>query len=378
MTKKLLYIRSGPYKPNINTYNMQEIGIGKAFLKRGINVDLVFFSDENKIQIVSRKNDCELRILWKRGIKWLRTGLYPELLKKDFLSIYDIVIVTEYSQIMSVLVSKRHDNTYLYNGPYYNLFKIPFIQPIYDLLFISSLNKNIKHTFVKSKMSEEFLKKKGMIHISTVGVALDTNTFEDFNKEIELSEYLEFIKGKKVLLFIGSLIPRKNLLFLLRVYQKVRKSNDNVVLVVVGSGKKIYKYCCDHYIKKNNMSKDIFFINKIKNKDLVNIYKTSNIFILPSKKEIFGMVLLEAMYFKLPVISSLNGGTSTLIDNYKEPNGVILKKFDIDLWAKKINELLNKPSYCDVIGENASECVKRFYNWDYITKKILDEVNYDN
>ena len=50
--KNILYMRSGPYKPVISEYNMQEIGFAKAALRRGVSTDIVYFSDDNKIDIL--------------------------------------------------------------------------------------------------------------------------------------------------------------------------------------------------------------------------------------------------------------------------------------------------------------------------------------
>lgn len=73
--------------------------------------------------------------------------------------------------------------------------------------------------------------------------------------------------------------------------------------------------------------------------ELSNIYKISDIFLLPTEYEIFGMVLLEAMYFGLPVITTYNGGSSTIIENGK--NGFICSKLDKAEWKEIVCDLLN-------------------------------------
>lgn len=66
-------------------------------------------------------------------------------------------------------------------------------------------------------------------------------------------------------------------------------------------------------------------------KYLSGVYNLADFFLLPTEYEIFGMVLLEAMYYKTVVLTTDNGGSSTLIDNGR--NGYILKD-------KKASELV--------------------------------------
>ena len=128
--------------------------MGKAFCNEGYDFDIVYYTKgKNREQTIDVPKN-HLRIFWRKGIRILRSGIYPEIYDKKFLNRYDIVIASEYGQIMSVILSDRYPNTYLYNGPYYNLFKIPFIEPVYDFLFCKKLNKNMRKVFCKTEMAK--------------------------------------------------------------------------------------------------------------------------------------------------------------------------------------------------------------------------------
>ena len=45
--KNVLYVRSGPYKVNINNYNLQEIGFSKQLCNKGFNCDILYYSNKN-------------------------------------------------------------------------------------------------------------------------------------------------------------------------------------------------------------------------------------------------------------------------------------------------------------------------------------------
>lgn len=373
--EKILYVRNGPYKVNPNLYNLQEIGFCKALCNKGIDCDIVYYSDEDKDEIIYRDEltGKEIKLLWRKGYKILRTGFYPLLLKKEFANKYDLIITTEYSQIMSLLWTRYNPKVVLYNGPYYNMFKIPFTEKIYDLLFVKKLNSRLDKVFVKSELSKKYLENKGFQDVVTLGVGLDTDVFK-VNDEIDskTSELREFMKKNNCILYIGSLIERKNFKFTLDIFNKVIKSNPDVKLVVIGTGKKSYIQK-SMKVLDNNALKNVKFVDKIDNKLLKYIYPEAKIFILPSKFEIFGMVILESMFFGTPVITSINGGSTTLIRNKK--NGIVMDKFDSDIWAKEINSILNNEEYRKELSKNARANIINNFTWEKISEKLLNELN---
>ncbi|GKX67464.1 glycosyltransferase family 4 protein [Inconstantimicrobium mannanitabidum] len=372
--KKILYVRNGPYKVNPNLYNLQEIGFCKALCKKGFDCDIIYYSDIDKDEeiYVDSCNGKKINLLWRKGYKLLRTGIYPSLLKKDFVNKYDLIITTEYSQIMSLLWTRYNPKVVLYNGPYYNMFKIPFTEKIYDLLFTKKLDKNLYKVFTKSDLSKKYLEKKGFNNVVTLGVGLDIDVFDKVDSPSEqVLELKKFMNKNKSILYVGSLMERKNFGFMLQVFDKVNKENSEIKLVVIGKGKK-------SYIKKSleliseNARKNIVFIDKIDNKSLKYIYPEAEAFILPSKLEIFGMVLLEAMYFGVPVVTSLNGGSSTLIEN--KANGVIIDKFNVDIWAKEILNICFDKKYSDSLRMNSKCTVENNFLWDKVSKRFIEEV----
>ena len=373
--EKILYVRNGPYKVNPNLYNLQEKGFCKALCNKGIDCDIVYYSDEDKDEIIYRDEltGKEIKLLWRKGYKILRTGFYPLLLKKEFANKYDLIITTEYSQIMSLLWTRYNPKVVLYNGPYYNMFKIPFTEKIYDLLFVKKLNSRLDKVFVKSELSKKYLENKGFQDVVTLGVGLDTDVFK-VNDEIDskTSELREFMKKNNCILYIGSLIGRKNFKFTLDIFNKVIKSNPDVKLVVIGTGKKSYIQK-SMKVLDNNALKNVKFVDKIDNKLLKYIYPEAKIFILPSKFEIFGMVILESMFFGTPVITSINGGSTTLIRNKK--NGIVMDKFDSDIWAKEINSILNNEEYRKELSKNARANIINNFTWEKISEKLLNELN---
>ncbi|OSB10697.1 hypothetical protein B2H97_07010 [Paraclostridium bifermentans] len=371
--KRILYVRNGPYKVNPSLYNLQEIGFCKELCKLGFDCDIIYYSDEDRDELIYSNNNCEINLLWRRGYKLLRTGIYPKLLKSEFVNKYDLIITTEYSQIMSLLWTRYKPKVVLYNGPYYNLFKIPPIERIYDLLFVKKINKSINKVFTKSNLSTKYLTDKGFSDVTTLGVGLDVSIFEkEYSISDDVKSIIEYMKNNKCLLYVGSLDDRKNFRFTLKVFEKINKIDSSVHLIIIGKGK-------EKYVKKSfemideSVCKNILHIQQIQNKYLKNIYTEADVFILPSKLEIFGMVLLEAMYFGAATITSKNGGSTTLIKNKK--NGIIMDGFCVDDWVFEITKLLNDDEYRIKIKDNAIETIKNEFTWEHICKKFISEIN---
>lgn len=110
-------------------------------------------------------------------------------------------------------------------------------------------------------------------------------------------------------LSVGSIIERKNLLSICKAIQLL---NNGIPLVVIGNGKE-YKQQVKNFIQKNNLQKRIIFLaentesNSLGYKTAVDfpaIYQSATALIYPSTFEGFGIPILEALWSKLPVITS--------------------------------------------------------------------------
>jgi glycosyltransferase involved in cell wall biosynthesis len=123
---------------------------------------------------------------------------------------------------------------------------------------------------------------------------------------------LKYDLPPKFFLYVGSIIERKNLLNLCKAVFILRNESDTA-LVVVGDGRK-YKQQVKDFIKQNDLGKKIFFISErpsaISSKtfqsgeDLPAIYQSATAMIYPSFFEGFGIPVLEALWSRLPVITS--------------------------------------------------------------------------
>lgn len=374
MSKKILYIRNFAEEVDITGYNLQEIGLGKALVERSYDVDIVYYTRNKKEEeTIYSKNGHRLKIIWSKGFKFLSNSIYFWIFRKKNLKMYHAIITTEYNQIMTLLLTyNMHSKSklLLYHGPYKDN-ENTFIQRIYDMLFTEKSKKKFAAVFTKSKYGEDYLLKKGFKDVKTIGVGLDTSKFEKTEYKIDKKIKNVSFDNKKVFLYIGRLEDRRNIYFLLNLFKKVNLEDKNSILLLIGSGEKEESYF--NYAKKLNIHNNIVHVKKVKQKNLAEIYKKADVFLFPSTYDIFGMVLLESLYFGVPIISSKNGGSTTLIKN--GVNGFIVDSFKTENWLSVINKLIERKSLREFIKENGYKTIKNnsWYNITEFIEKAIEK-----
>lgn len=383
--KNILLVRATPNDLDINAYNVQQVGIGKSLVDKGYNYDFITFKKNapRKEIIFYEKNGCRAKCIELPRTRILRWGINTNVCKKEFLNKYDLIICQEYYQLETYLISRKSDHVVMYTGPYYNMFLPKCFSPVYDLLFTKKINRQIKHKFVKSVLAYDFMEKKGYTGLINVGVALDVSRFSNVEILPETQQLIEFMKSNKCLLYVGALIERKNYPFLLEIYKRMLQHDSEIKLVLIGKskvsgvekylGKHDSEYAAKYDEKLTEKEKSgIYHLERLDNPQLRYIYPLAKAFLLPSVLEIFGMVLLEAMYFGAPVVSSRNGGSLTLMADGK--CGQIVNDFDAEKWCKAISKYLEDPQYAQKVAESAMKKVREEYTWDTIVTKILKTV----
>ena len=104
-----------------------------------------------------------------------------------------------------------------------------------------------------------------------------------------------------VILYAAKLINKKNPELLIKAFVNImKKNNDKIKLLIVGDG--LLKTSLKK--KYSSYKENIFFLGFQNQKELRNHYKKADIFVLPSSKEPWGLVVNEAMCFQLPIITS--------------------------------------------------------------------------
>ncbi len=123
----------------------------------------------------------------------------------------------------------------------------------------------------------------------------------DTNKKIEVAQ--KYNLPERYILNVGTVEERKNTLSVLKA---MKHGNIEIEFVIVGK-KTDYQDELLKYAKEHNMSERLTILNKVPLEDLPAIYQQAEVFVYPSFFEGFGIPIIEALYSKIPVITTKGG-----------------------------------------------------------------------
>jgi len=183
------------------------------------------------------------------------------------------------------------------------------------------------------------------------------------------------IKDDEVFLFfIGRLVTVKGIRELIHAMPSIIKDHSNVKLVVLGVGDMEHEL--KEAVKGLSISDHVIFRTEfIPESERILHYAASDIVILPSRYEPFGIVCTEAMSMGKPVVvgaRGINGMREQIVSSGDEQCGVHVNPFDPGDISWGVISLLDDPSSWRRMGENGRKRVFELFTWDHVTKRTLE------
>ena len=158
----------------------------------------------------------------------------------------------------------------------------------------------------------------------------------------------------KIILGVGTLHERKGFKYLISAYSKIHKDYPNSRLIIAGEGPE--RNSLENLIKNLSLSDKVFLIGQ--SNDVPALMQCSNLMVLPSLKEAFGLVLLEAMQAGLPIIASKVGGIPEIISSPEK--GLLIEPANKNELVKSLHKLLSKDDLSKRFSQKGIEHWKNF------------------
>ena len=175
------------------------------------------------------------------------------------------------------------------------------------------------------------------------------------------------ISEKKTVISVGQFIPRKGFDILLQAWSQV---SNTAQLIIIGGGDEKIKY--EKMISELGIN-NVLIMDFMPKSELFKYYQASDLFVLPTREDVWGLVINEAMAIGMPVISTNRCNAALeLIEN--NINGFIVKVGDSTELAAKINAVLNN-SELNVRMSNANIKKIRQYTLEEVSKSHIDTIN---
>jgi len=203
---------------------------------------------------------------------------------------------------------------------------------------------------------------------------VDTNLFLPAtpSEKRSLRKKLGLDINSKYICFVGSICERKGVDILIEAFKSIASQNIDVKLLLVGKDQYVTELFSDtpyvhnqrfveglkSSLKAENLQDRVIFTGLT---DEVGAYlRAADFFVLPSRREGFGIVIIEAMASGLPcIVASLDGITADMLIPGK--SGYIASRNEPDTYAGYILELLNNPEKADQLGQYARHiAIERF------------------
>ena len=175
------------------------------------------------------------------------------------------------------------------------------------------------------------------------------------------------IGNRQCVLFVGRLIPRKGLDYLVEAAKLVVKERSETLFIIVGNGPSKNKLVSD--IDEAGLTNNFTFLGDVSEQDLPAVYRCADVFALPSIQEGQGIALLEAQASAKPVVAFNVSGVTEAVQNGE--TGLLVKLGSSIELAGAILRLLADSSLRTKMGAKGREFVQKELSWEICAERML-------
>lgn len=320
---------------------------------------------EDKKKIFGRTREIIIKLPYKFTNRYIYELLftkrkYPRVLEREG---FDIV---HDSNIFGVIPPRKYRFKVVITVHDMSLYSPDLLRKVTKIIVLLTAKK-----ILKSEMSFHFISssnytKKEMVYCAKIPDEMISVIYDGVNHQVfrQMKIYDPPISGPFIL-YVGSATPRKNLPMLFEAFYKLKKGEAPIPHKMVVVSNLSRKYV--ELIKRLNLQKEIIVKPCVKTDELVKLYNTADLFVLPSFYEGFGLTILEAMACGCPVAASNAASLPEVVGSA----GKLFNPFSVDSIANAILDILTDDALREELKRKGLERAKLF-DWEITAKKTLD------
>ncbi|MFP4015836.1 MAG: glycosyltransferase family 4 protein [Halanaerobiales bacterium] len=168
-----------------------------------------------------------------------------------------------------------------------------------------------------------------------------------------------------IVFYVGRIVREKGIQVLIQSIPQILNTNPSTKFIIAGKGP--HQQSLRSQAEFLGVADRIYFTGFISDEERNKLYQAADVAVFPSLYEPFGIVALEAMATRTPVIVSNVGGLAEFVKDGE--NGLVFNTGDAHHLAEKITYLLNNKKEAEQIAETGYEMVVNEYTWDEIAKR---------
>ena len=375
------------------------------------NLSTLWSKKEHNVTVITSNQGSTKSYDCLGGIKGrIKSGIKIYYLK-SFIVMRDVIIPSLSKKIRQIHKKNKFDIALIHHPHAFLLFtaayackknKIPYcvhmhgrelilpgwrkiLTTIYNTIFLKYTLKHAEKIFIcvdKIRHQSKILRKnkyKNKLITIPHGINLNKLNINDLKSKSQLKTQLNLkqkhmkqknMKQKNIILYLGVLRDYKGIDILIKAMPKIIKHVPNTKLIIAGKGPELKKL--KNLSNNLKINKHILFQGFVPDKIKPDYYKSADLFVLPSPTimESFGIVALEAMLTKTPVIVSQGAGIAEVFEKNNIPT--VVKPFSSESIANMTIKLLKNKKLSKNIANKSYNLIKNKFQWKHIAKQYLE------
>jgi glycosyltransferase involved in cell wall biosynthesis len=191
--------------------------------------------------------------------------------------------------------------------------------------------------------------------------------YSDANSARDFFNYFPELAGKRIILFLGRIHPKKQPDVALGAFAQVAAEFPEVHLVFAGPYEEDYRNELVKKIHELGVHERVTFTGMLQGKVLYGAFRAADIFVLPSMQENFGIAVAEAMANCCPVIVSEHVDIKDYIQ--KDEAGLVCEA-SADAFASAIHHVMAMPQLGKSMGQCGRKVAEKYFRWDMAAERL--------
>jgi D-inositol-3-phosphate glycosyltransferase len=209
--------------------------------------------------------------------------------------------------------------------------------------------------------------------IEMIPCGTDVERFGEISRATARQQ-LGFAPEAKIVLYVGRFDPRKGIETLVRaVAQSKFRGDENLKLIIAGGSRPgesdgIERERIEGLVRELGLTDCTIFPGRLEETELPVFYAAADVCVMPSHYEAFGLVAIEAMANRTPVVASHVGGLQFTV--IPEITGLLVTPKDEAGFTTAIDRILADPAWRDELGQAGRERVETAFSWHSVASRL--------